>query len=291
MPRSGTTLLFEPFAHHPNLGWPSNHSQNYPNLPWLNVLDRLLRNRWLDLAPRKLQYGRKIFGNKFMPYPDEAYDFWDRYSSVDFSRDYLTTTEPSAAAVNRLRHEIQKILRWQGRTRLCAKFTGPSRISFLRYIFPDALFIHIVRDGRAVTHSLLRVPFWSEKGGLTGPFWQNGLPQASIDKWNDEGNDPGILAAIQWSHIVDSTRKSGGELGTESYMEVRYEDFVENPSDCLESMQHFAGLPFSESGTRSLRDGPPVKNMNFKYENDFGADELGRLTSGMRDSLQDFGYL
>ena len=144
MPRSGTTLLFEPFAHHPDLGWHSNYSQSYPTRPWLNALDRLFRGGLLDLSPRKLQYGKKILGNRFIPYPDEAYSFWDLFSSVNFSRSYLLDVSPKPEAVDTVRSETERILRWQGRRRLTDKFTGPSRIEFLRQLFQVAVLFLII---------------------------------------------------------------------------------------------------------------------------------------------------
>jgi hypothetical protein len=57
------------------------------------------------------------------------------------------------------------------RNRLVVKITGWPRIGFLKEIFPDAKFIHILRDGRAVANSYINVPFWWGWRGLANWRW------------------------------------------------------------------------------------------------------------------------
>ena len=84
--------------------------------------------------------------------------------------------------------------------------------------FPDARIIHIIRDGRDVALSL-------EKRG-----WSRPLP------WEKE---KGLLAAgLYWEWIVRKGRKYGSVLGP-SYMEVRYEDLVNQPAEALTRLGNF----------------------------------------------------
>jgi len=50
------------------------------------------------------------------------------------------------------------------------------RIGFLQAIFPDAKFIHIVRDGCAVANSRMNAPFWKGWQGLN--TWGGQMPRA-----------------------------------------------------------------------------------------------------------------
>ena len=59
MGRSGTTILFEAFARHPQLAWPSSYCRMYPEQLWVNGLRRLLDNRVIHLYSHKQQYGGK----------------------------------------------------------------------------------------------------------------------------------------------------------------------------------------------------------------------------------------
>ncbi|HEV7217895.1 MAG TPA: sulfotransferase [Terriglobales bacterium] len=84
--------------------------------------------------------------------------------------------------------------------------------------FPDALFIHIIRDGRDAALSL-------DKHG-----WSRPLP------W-DKSN--GVLAAgLYWEWIVRKGRASGTALGSH-YIEIRYEDLVEKPAEELRRLGNF----------------------------------------------------
>ncbi|MGH9528376.1 MAG: sulfotransferase family protein [Terriglobales bacterium] len=71
--------------------------------------------------------------------------------------------------------------------------------------FPDALFIHIIRDGRDVALSLDKRE------------WSRPLP------WDK--NNSLLSAGLYWEWIVRKARKYGNELGSH-YTEIRYEDLV-----------------------------------------------------------------
>ncbi|MGH2727706.1 MAG: sulfotransferase family protein [Actinomycetota bacterium] len=92
-------------------------------------------------------------------------------------------------------------------------------LALLADLFPDARFVHLVRDGRNVALSLLQMP-----------WWPNTLPEA----------------AQVWSHWTRKARSDGRALGPERYLEVRYEDLVDDPGASLRSVCAFAGLPYRE---------------------------------------------
>ena len=76
--------------------------------------------------------------------------------------------------------------------------------------FPDALFVHIIRDPRDIALSL-------DKRGWTRP-----LP------WH---RDKALIAAgLYWEWIVRKGRKLGSKLGR-NYLEIRYEDLVKLPAE------------------------------------------------------------
>lgn len=189
MPRSGTTIAFEAFARHKDLAWPTNYTALFPRLPQLNSVRRLIDNRRVQLVGRKNQYGRPRFGNRALPVPNEAYEFWNMYGDSRFARDYLQL-RPDERTRNQLTRAVDALVSWQGKKRFAAKLTGPPRIEFLSTVFPDALFVHVVRDGRAVVHSLLNVAFWRQKGGLENRFWSGG-PASDIGE--NPRQDPGKI--------------------------------------------------------------------------------------------------
>ena len=103
--------------------------------------------------------------------------------------------------------------------------------------FPDAQFIHIIRDGRDVALS------------LDQHRWSRPLP------WDRKRS---LLAAgLYWEGIVRKGRKFGALLGPK-YMEVRYEELVEQPQQSLRPVGEFLGhdLDYSciqQAGVGSVR--------------------------------------
>lgn len=83
---------------------------------------------------------------------------------------------------------------------------------------PEALFIHIIRDGRDVALSLAK------------QHWIRPLP------WH-KGQDV-FVAGLFWEWIVSKGRTFGERLGDE-YLEVRFEDLVRSPRETLSAIGRF----------------------------------------------------
>jgi hypothetical protein len=91
-------------------------------------------------------------------------------------------------------------------------------LPLIKKLFPDALVVHIIRDGRDVAVSLDRI-------GWIKPF-----------SWDRERR---LLApAIFWKWIVSKGRRYGRRMGAD-YFEVHYEDLVEKPRETLASIGAF----------------------------------------------------
>jgi hypothetical protein len=84
--------------------------------------------------------------------------------------------------------------------------------------FPQARFIHIIRDPRDVALSL-------DKRG-----WSRPLP-------GDRSNSL-VAAGLYWEWIVRKGRKAGQALAP-FYLEIRYEDLVQRPAETLETIGTF----------------------------------------------------
>jgi len=91
-------------------------------------------------------------------------------------------------------------------------------LPLIKKVVPDALIIHIIRDGRDVAASLHRI-------GWIRPFaWDRGRA---------------VLApAIFWRWIVSKGRRDGQAMGND-YLEVHYEDVVQNPRESLARIGKF----------------------------------------------------
>ncbi len=88
--------------------------------------------------------------------------------------------------------------------------------------FPDALFIHINRDGRDVALSL------AKQGFIRALPWQTGEPE--------------IAAASYWSWIVRSIREETKFIG-DDLMDLRYDDLVDDLQGSLGRIATFVDSP------------------------------------------------
>jgi hypothetical protein len=289
-PRSGTTIIFETFVRVPEFGWLANYAEMWPGFVSANILCRLLDNRFIHLRGHKKQYGKALLGNRFLPQPVEAYEFWDYFTGINFSRDYLLGKTADAAACSRVHSALQRTMKYQGKHRFVTKLTGPGRIKYLSSMFPDAKFVHVIRDGRAAVESLLRVDFWREKGGMGAPFWANGLDAESIRDWEKSGKDPVVLAAHQWKQVIESTRDEASTLAESQYLEVKYEDFVASPQVVSSNLLVWSGLDGVVESTTAEVGVSGFADMNHKYLEILNKDQIAGMNRIMASVLEQLGY-
>lgn len=149
--------------------------------------------------------------------------------------------------------------------------------------FPDAQFIHIIRDARDVALSLDK------------RHWSRPLP------WDKERS---LLAAgVYWEWIVRKGRKYGSDLGPK-YMEVRYEDLVERPERALETIAGFLQHDLDYARIQETSVGSVKKPLtSFKedlkeghftpvgrWKDKFPADKLTQFEQLIGRYLQELGY-
>lgn len=91
----------------------------------------------------------------------------------------------------------------------------------LGQLFPEAKFVHIIRDGRDVALAYVERPEWG--------------PRTVAE------------AAFYWRSRVARGRASGQRLGPNRYREVRYEDFLDEPAAVAAQLCEFLGIAFHSS--------------------------------------------
>ena len=127
-------------------------------------------------------------------------------------------------------------------------------IPLLARLWPEARFVHLIRDGRDVALSYLSL-HW-------GP--------STI--WS---------AARKWRRDVSAGIRDGQPLGTSRYMEVRYEALVAEPRETLGAICTFARLLFDEamldpSGRAGHETLAPDEGRRFHERSERGLDPAAR---------------
>lgn len=285
MGRSGSTLVFEALCTHPHLAWFSQYLNRRPGFPILAMLSRtadvpLLRRM---TPPSNQPHGWR---DRVRVGPAEAYRVWELCCGSKFPDHYLLDVTASPAERSRTRHLIDQVCRYHGRARFCAKLTGPGRIGYLSSIFPDARFVHIVRDGRAVVRSLMHVPFWGNTIRLREPAWRD--PQ--IDPKLADLEDPLLLAATQWSLVLETIRQEARRHAPRRYAELRYEDFLAAPYDAIDAMTAFCELPVSRGPHRFIERSTDRRPVSSGWGPEFTAEDPVRVERAIEDTLARFGY-
>jgi hypothetical protein len=271
--RSGTTITYDLLAEHPALAWFSNYTQRWPAAPQLAALSRL----------RKLESVRRS-RSRFTPKPREGHSIWDRYSTHSGSvlNAPLTEIHATEREIGRLRHVVSQHLRYQRKTRFVNKNTrNTRRIRYLRRIFEDALFIHLVRDPRAAAASLLRVHFWPEL-----PIWW--CADQTPTELVAQGRDPAGLAAEFWVRETQQVVEDRASLAPDHYLEIRYEDFVNGPAAALSVIADFADL--AASPLMEALAANEVRDRTEGYRKELSAEQIQEIERIVHPHARQFGY-
>ncbi|WP_084961692.1 sulfotransferase family protein [Thermoactinospora rubra] len=91
------------------------------------------------------------------------------------------------------------------------------KVHLLRRLFPDAQFVHLIRDGRDCVASLKEMPWYR------------------LDSFH---------AASAWAEAMDAGKRLRRSLPEDSYYELRYEDLTGDPALELKKLCHFLGEEF-----------------------------------------------
>ena len=294
MPRSGTTILSEVMSAHEDVGWFSNYMNRLPCIPEVSFLSRIVsipRFGQHLRGKKKQSRGLASLIRRLLPYSAEAFPVWGRYCGDKFLWDYMINQVANETEKRRIRTVIKKVLTLQGKQRFFAKFTGPPRICYLNSIFPDAYFVHVLRDPRAVVSSLSKVTFWEKRGGMEKPWWRNGLCQRYVEEWIDSGRSSVALAAVQWKQVVELAWQESKILDSSKYIELRYEDFVSTPHGTLQEIFYKVDLPYSQSVQRYIDSIGNVQNMNSKYKQNLTHSDILLIEKITLNTARKAGYI
>jgi hypothetical protein len=283
--RSGTSLIYKALCLHPDAAWISNWVARFPGLPTLAVLNRIARvmpgrarDVWFAGGSNAYVYGTpRRLTDRLFPMPVEGEPV---YRAAGRSAPGAATDD---RARERLRRAFGRVAALGGGTVLISKRIGNNqRIPFLAETFPNARFIEVVRDGRAVAYSLSRVDWWRSS---VVP-WYGGTPS----DWEAEGGDPWELCARNWVEELGAIRSGLRAVPSERTTRVRYEALVGDPLATLDAVARSAGLEPDPRWREALQV------LTFPDRNEAWRDQLPtpaveRITAVQRAHLEELGYL
>ncbi|HMV68763.1 MAG TPA: sulfotransferase [Myxococcota bacterium] len=250
--RCGSSLLLQLLGYHPDLAWISHYTAWLPGA-----------GRWATLS--RLHEMPGLGGllvdptSRLIPQPTESYrGLIQATDGLFVAPRELEARELTPIARDRLRALAAAHTRAQGKPRFLMKHTGFPRVAYLRAAFPDARFVHVVRDGRSVAASLCRVDWWS---GEAQWGWGR-LSDEDRRLYIDSGYHELVLAGLYWKVLMEHYERARAETPADALLEIRYDALVSAPRDTLAKILEFVDLP------RSNRFDDRVRRTHFLPDDD-----------------------
>lgn len=280
--RCGSTLLHEILAGHSDSSFLSRAEETGGRLRRLaGQANRFYR---LEHLP-----GLGRVAGRFRP--TEAYALIDRQVSPIYSRPFrdLTAADVTPWLEQRFRRFFETRFEHAGLPVMVHKYTGWSRMGFFARIFPEARFVHVVRDGRAVANSWLQMRWWDGYRGTTQWQWGALSPERQA-LWDGSGHSHPVLAALCWDTLMSSYDAATDGL-SERYLEVRYEDLLADPAEVTGRILDFCGLSWNDDFARRFDRIEFRQSRKAAYLRDLDECQARAMERAIAPTLQRYGYL
>ncbi|HET8600140.1 MAG TPA: sulfotransferase [Segeticoccus sp.] len=292
--RCGSTLLTELVARHPDVGFVSNLDDK---LPRLDLKGRWNKTLFTHSEPRDPSL--RAFRNRRHPLelarlriaPSEGWELLERQVSSILPRPCrdLTDVDATPWLVQRLRSFFLERQQVQGTSVFMHHVTGWPRVGLLRKAFPDARFVHVVRDGRAVANSWLQVGWWD---GYAGPAnWYLGpLPERERAVWDESRRDFVVLAGLGWQLLLDAFDTARSQVPPGQWMDLRFEELIAAPRANISRLLGFLDLDWTAAFEAGFARHTFERGRGTAWQRDLGPAAIHRLEEAIGDSLTRHGY-
>jgi hypothetical protein len=160
-------------------------------------------------------------------------------------------------------------------------------IATLHARWPEAKYVHLIRDGRDVCLSVLN---WNHADRTVGRY----------STWAE---DPVSTTTLWWKRKVGLGRQGGQPLGRDLYFEVRYESLVAQPADECAKLCSFLGVPNdaamlgfhvgrtrTDPGLDAKQAWLPITPGLRDWKTQMPAEDIERFEAAAGDLLDELGY-
>lgn len=297
-PRCGSTMLQELMSCHDRIAFFTHSMDAFPDPELFRAVDWTRRRFGLDVrGERYLKDSIIVDGGS----PSEAMRFWAECLTLDpFTLQWPERRigDLSKEQVDRVYHTLKHVIASfaeRGSDRFLNK--SPALLTealLLQDLFPDAKFVHLIRDGRMVANSLIKLYRLQREQDIkvNHPMFKDhpfvpyprvpGLPEAAA-QW---GLEDIRTTATVWDSAIKFVSRIQPEL--RNFHEVRYEDILAAPRLEMQRIFDFCELPTIGSGKEEF-EGRLAKVGVVHHKNTYG--DFGIVEQIAGDSLRQHRYL
>jgi len=288
VPRTGTTLLHSILCAHDHLAWFSNqdiknwisdleHFQIYDYYKWLKSTKKKIpmNEEALLVFGKRLGSGLKQFGHPpkgTSKIPIEGEIFWRKHFGSEYVKDISIDKKIMLAK------SLLETIENQSKTRFVCKAPNNSmRLFAIQKIFPDALFINIIRDPRAVVNSMLQR--YKEEGKFQPDIQiKNKASYANLD------------LIEKFSTLYKEVTESIYEFmikNSDNFLNIKYDDLIMDPVNEVNKVIKFCEL--EDRNPKKMM--PPLrKKTNEKWKKNLTKEDEKRIFEIVEPALEKMNY-
>ncbi len=162
-----------------------------------------------------------------------------------------------------------------------------SKLPLLHALWPQAKFIHLIRDGRDVCLSMLN--------------WR--MAHKDVGRFSTWERDPIVTTALWWKALVGIGRQQGLALGSNQYLEVTYDSLVEKSEAECRRFAQFLNVDYHDSmhnyylgRTQSAENMsanaawlPPTPGMR-NWRTEMFPEDVAKFEAAAGNLLEDLGF-
>ncbi|HEX7023104.1 MAG TPA: sulfotransferase, partial [Trueperaceae bacterium] len=170
---------------------------------------------------------------------------------------------------------------------------------FLARIFPDAQFLHIIRDGRDVALSYSKKPWLQAASAGCGRYEPGGYPYGPYPRFwvePERAEEFQTTSDIHrcvwaWRRYTESILEAAQDLPTDRYHELRYETMVRMPEDEALRILDFLEISRPESRRGFERAMAQAKGGSVgRWQQEIPPSDLARIETEAGSLLRRLGY-
>lgn len=284
--RSGTTLLYKLISLHPEVSFISQFDRSLPAwLPsqfagrFLRPFPSLKRIFWFKDEGNAYFIDRPLV-KKIIPSPVEAERIYTECGLSVYPDEEVKDLEQTKKCMMARFTRMQR--HGGGRVIVSKRTSNNQRIRLLNSIFPQAKFVNVVRDGRAVAFSLGQVEWWHQHK----LWWAEKTP----GELEQQGFSALEVCARNWIEDIEAIKTGLQDIDNNRVIDITYERLMDDPEMELARILEFIGLNCKssfEAAWRSLN----LKPREDKWRVNWSVEEREIVEGIQNKNLAELGYI